>query len=223
MPGSSDINSNEENSVKNYDIESDSSEEVEMPIEDYKSIESDPSEEVEIPIEDYESIESDPSEEIEMPIEDYESEPELDPEPESEEVVPIYNPLEVIVIESDTEDESMEGNTEESTKDVGATFEGWDVRNGLQIGSFVYVRLHPLGGCAWKAESWVGTYIGPVQILRQKTPWVQNTQGELTKQNTREITRMVDVWNLALEEHIMLTFNRICRLFLKRLVYSVAS
>ncbi|CAL5340432.1 unnamed protein product [Camellia sinensis] len=185
MPGSSDINSNEENSVKNYDIESDSSEEVEMPTEDYKSIESDQSEEVEIPIEDNESIESDPSEEIEMPIEDYESEPELDPEPdpelepepESEEVVPIYNSLEVIVIESDTEDESMEGNTEESTEDVGATFEGWDVRNGLQIGSFVYVRLHPLGGCAWKAEIWVGTYIGPVQILRQKTPWVQNTQG----------------------------------------------
>lgn len=115
-------------------------------------------------------IESDPSEEVELPIEDYESEPELDPEPdpelesepELEEVVPIYNLLEVIVIESDTEEESIEGNTEESTGDVGAVFEGWDVRNGLQISSFVYVRLYPLGGCAWKVESWVGTYIGPV-------------------------------------------------------------
>ena len=145
MPGSSDINSNEENSVENYDIESDPSEEVEMPIEDYES----------------------------EPELDPEPDPELEPEPESEEVEevePIYNPPEVIVIESDTEDEFMEGNTEGNPGDMGATFEGWDVQNGLQIGSFVYVRLYPLGVCTWKNESWVGTYIGPIQILRQETP-----------------------------------------------------
>ena len=111
MSGSSDINSNEENSVENYDIESDPSEEVEMPIED-----------------------NEPEPEL-----DPEPDPELEPEPESEEVVPIYNPLEVIVIELDTEDESIEGNTEKSTGDVGATFEGWDVLNGLQIGFFLYM------------------------------------------------------------------------------------
>ncbi|CAL5329597.1 unnamed protein product [Camellia sinensis] len=141
-----------------------------------------------------------------MPIQDYEFELELDPEPdpklepesesdEVEEVVPIYNPPEVIVIESDTEDESMEGDTEENTGDIGATFEGWDVRNGLQIGYFVYVRLDPLGGCAWKAESWVGTYIGPIQILGQKTPWVYQL-GPFPNGFTNKVGDLFDFWSL---------------------------
>ncbi|XP_028078920.1 protein TsetseEP-like [Camellia sinensis] len=90
MPGSSDINSNEENSVENYDIESDPSEEVEMPIKYY---------------------ESDPELDLE-PDPELEPEPESEPESDPEEIAPINNPNEIIVIESDTEEESIEGNTD---------------------------------------------------------------------------------------------------------------
>ncbi|THF96247.1 hypothetical protein TEA_010182 [Camellia sinensis var. sinensis] len=96
MSGSSDIKSNEEDSVGNYDIDSDPSEEVESPVEDYE------------PESDLEEI---------VPIEDYES------EPEPEEIAPMYNPLEIIVIKSDTKEESVEGNTDKSTGDIGVVFE----------------------------------------------------------------------------------------------------
>ncbi|THG13525.1 hypothetical protein TEA_012097 [Camellia sinensis var. sinensis] len=97
------------------------------------------------------------------------------------------------------------------------------------------MKLHSLVNRMAPHSSWSHPSHAPSQVLHPQPQeseinphfdddldedWLREEEmhciGELTKQNTREITRMVDVWNLVLEEHIRLTFNRICRLFLKR-------